>query len=606
MATAPPTINALPAPPDPNDRGTFNTRAYPWSVAQQTLATEANALAANVYINAQDAAAQAQLAADNAALTAADAVETAADRVQTAADRVATGQDAAAAEASRIAASKLNLGNKAAPPAADNQGDALLAGATYYDTTLTKWRVWTGAAWGDGISAVAGVSSIGGQAGAVSIKTINGASLLGAGDITLNTDAIRTPSNISPSAAATSIGETPTLTGSTYYSLYGIEMTAAQFQVSTAADFATTAVSTGDIAGTAVAYTLTAGVLATNTTYYWRARYKDAEGVYSAWSAATSFTTKADFNDYIAAPTATPAAFGDPLEGGFYAGMIWNELAQTASSTTIGAGSKTFTVSNMSGAPIVYGGQQLEVRSRANPANKMVGVVTSAKGTALTINVTSVGGAGTFTDWSIMSRYRVIVAPKSSGENTSIAYKNANDAAPAACGTLTEGRKATLAMVAAGTSTVYPAAHWCNNLNIAGKTDWYLPARDELELCWRNLKPTADANYTTADRPTAATPNYMNLGSYGDTAATHGLNNNTSPTGATYTSGDPAQVAAGKNFRTGEAEAFAYGSFVYWSASEYSATYAWVQAWNSSIPGFQGNGDKPNAYYVRAVRRSII
>jgi hypothetical protein len=89
--------------------------------------------------------------------------------VQTAADRAATGQDAAAAEASRIAASKLNLGNKAAPPAADNQGDALLAGATYYDTTLTKWRVWTGAAWGDGISAVAGVSSVNGMTGIVTL-----------------------------------------------------------------------------------------------------------------------------------------------------------------------------------------------------------------------------------------------------------------------------------------------------------------------------------------------------------------------------------------------------------------------------------------------------
>ena len=623
-ATAPPVITALPAPPDPNDRSTFNARAYPWSVAQQTLATEANAVASNVYANAQEAATQANLATTNGAAqvtlatnqagiatTKAGEASTSATAAAASATAALASQNAAAtsaadSEASRIAASKLNLGNKAEPPTVDNQGAALLAGATYYDTTLTKWRVWTGAAWGDGISAVAGVSSIGGQAGAVSIKTINGASLLGAGDITLSTDAIRAPSNISPAAAATSIGETPTLTGSTYYSLYGIAMTAAQFQVSTAADFATTAVSTGDIAGTAVAYTLTAGVLATNTTYYWRARYKDAEGVYSAWSAATSFTTKADFNDYIAAPTATPAAFGDPLEGGFYAGMIWNELAQTASSTTIGTGSKTFTVSDMSGAPIAYGGQQLEVRSRANPANKMVGVVTSAKGTALTINVTSVGGAGTFTDWSIMSRYRVIVAPKSSGENTSIAYKNANDAAPAACGTLTEGRKATLAMVAAGTSTVYPAAHWCNNLNIAGKTDWYLPARDELELCWRNLKPTADANYTTANRPAGATPNYMNLGSYGDTAATHGLNNNTSPTGAAYTSGDPAQVAAGKNFRTGEAEAFAYGSFNYWSASEYSAAVAWYQGCYSSDPGRQGDFPKASAYYVRAVRRSII
>ena len=66
-------------------------------------------------------------------------------------------------------ASKLNLGNKSAAPATDNQGAALLAGATYYDTTLDKWRVWTGVAWGDGISAISGVSSVNGLTGDVVI-----------------------------------------------------------------------------------------------------------------------------------------------------------------------------------------------------------------------------------------------------------------------------------------------------------------------------------------------------------------------------------------------------------------------------------------------------
>ena len=75
MATAPPSITALPTPPDPNDRATFNTRAYPWSVAQQTLATEANAVAANVYANATEAAAQAELATTNGAAQVALAAE---------------------------------------------------------------------------------------------------------------------------------------------------------------------------------------------------------------------------------------------------------------------------------------------------------------------------------------------------------------------------------------------------------------------------------------------------------------------------------------------------------------------------------------------------
>ena len=56
MSTAPPTISALPTPPDPNDRSTFNARAYPWSVAQQTLASEVGAVATNVYHNALAAA----------------------------------------------------------------------------------------------------------------------------------------------------------------------------------------------------------------------------------------------------------------------------------------------------------------------------------------------------------------------------------------------------------------------------------------------------------------------------------------------------------------------------------------------------------------------
>ena len=256
-------------------------------------------------------------------------------------------------------------------------------------------------------------------------------------------------------------------------------------------------------------------------------------------------------------------------------------------------------------APIVYAGQQLEVRSRVNPTNKMVGTVTGAAGTNLTINVTSIGGSGTFSDWSIMSRYRVIVAPKASGEHAGIALKDSNTALPTACQTLTEGFAATQAMRDADTSTVYPAAHWARNLNIGGRTDWYIPARDELELCWRNLKPVTNNNYTSADRPTGATFNYTNNGSYGDTANTHGTNNNSSPTGAAYTAGVPGQTAA-TAFRTGGAEAFEFGSVYYWSSSDYNASFAWLQFWFSSDPGFQNGSGKSISFRVRAVRRSVI
>lgn len=67
MPTNPPTITALPSPPDPNDRSSFNVRAYPWSVAQQTLATEVAAVAANVKENADEALAAAGVAGAKAA-----------------------------------------------------------------------------------------------------------------------------------------------------------------------------------------------------------------------------------------------------------------------------------------------------------------------------------------------------------------------------------------------------------------------------------------------------------------------------------------------------------------------------------------------------------
>ena len=285
--------------------------------------------------------------------------------------------------------------------------------------------------------------------------------------------------------------------------------------------------------------------------------------------------------------------------------MVWGQIAQSSTSIAIATGSKTFAVPDMTNAPIVYGGQTVEVRSRANPANKFIGTVTGAAGTNLTINVTSVGGSGTFSDWSIMSRYRVIVAPKASGERAGIALKNANTALPTACQTLTEGFAATQAMRDADTSAVYPAAHWARGLNIGGRTDWYIPALDELELCWRNLKPTTTANYVTADRPAAASFSYANNGSYGDTANTHGLNNNSAPPGATYTTSVPGQTAAAA-FRTGGAEAYEFGSTLYWSSSDYSATNAWCQLWHSSNPGFQRNLGKGYTIRVRAARRSII
>jgi len=99
--------------------------------------------------------------AADAIATAADAVQTGLDVVATAADAVQTGLDAAAAAASESAAlGSANsaaasfdlfddrfLGAKASDPTLDNDGNALVEGALYFNSTTDTSKVYNGTAW---------------------------------------------------------------------------------------------------------------------------------------------------------------------------------------------------------------------------------------------------------------------------------------------------------------------------------------------------------------------------------------------------------------------------------------------------------------------------
>ena len=311
----------------------------------------------------------------------------------------------------------------------------------------------------------------------------------------------------------------------------------------------------------------------------------------------------------IDTPAAAPS-FGAALEGGFYAGAIWDSVCAATGERTIGTGAHTFTVP--SGWLPLYAGQAIRVAPGPTNTDQvfMAGTVTSRTNTSLVVDITSVTGSGTFSTWVIAARWKVIVAPKNGGENASVMYKNANSAAPAACFTLTNGPAATDAMIAADTSTVYPLAHWAKSLRelnsgegLSGYTDWYIPARDELELLWRNLKPVTNNNYTTTDRYDAAA--YTCDANLDDLAATHGANRNSDPAGDAYTASVPAQTAV-TAFQSGGAEALTFGSVYYWSSSESSATNAWSQYYNTSDPGDQNNFNKTIYGRARACRRSIL
>jgi len=105
-----------------------------------------------------------------------------------------------------------------------------------------------------------------------------------------------------------------------------------------------------------------------------------------------------------------------------------------------------------------------------------------------------------------------------------------------------------------------------------------MPAKNELEVCYFNLKPTTASNSTSSVTNTNAVPSR----------------------GSNYTAGTPAQTVA-TDFQLGSTEAFAADT--YWCSTEYNTTSAWDQYF---INGAQNDGGKRNTEYVRAVRRVAV
>jgi len=113
-------------------------------------------------------------------------------------------------------------------------------------------------------------------------------------------------------------------------------------------------------------------------------------------------------------------------------------------------------------------------------------------------------------------------------------------------------------------------------LRIAGFDDWHIPARDQLELAYRNFKPTSEENwvYRNGDNPSSVPPGYP------------------------YTIHLPGQTPV-ELFREGGAEAF--DEAWYWTSTQYSASDAWSQYF------YDGVQDYSFMYYYGRVRafRSI-
>lgn len=197
------------------------------------------------------------------------------------------------------------------------------------------------------------------------------------------------------------------------------------------------------------------------------------------------------------------------------------------------------------------------------------------------------------------AKYALIVSPKSL-ESSSYVWKTTNDSGPTGVKTRWNGLGATAAMTAAGSN--YQAATYCSGLSypVDGGSAWYLPAMDELELLYRNLKPTTANNYTST---TSGGTGYF---PYGTTSVTSGFNPSSSPAGSTYSSTVPAQTSVTLFQDTG-AQFIATNTNGVWSSTEVQLSLAWGQGFGTVNTGLQFNQQKiQTGLRTRPVRRVII
>lgn len=179
--------------------------------------------------------------------------------------------------------------------------------------------------------------------------------------------------------------------------------------------------------------------------------------------------------------------------------------------------------------------------------------------------------------------HALIVAPRATGATgigytltTSLAWKTAGTTTAGTASSF-DGAANTAAMVTAGIGA-HPAANFCVGLSIDGFTDWYLPARYELDIAYFNLKPSTQANSTSWGTNIYAIPR---------------RNSN-------WTAAYPTQTAL-TAFST-STEAFVADA--HWSSTEVDADKAWYL---TLANGFQGlNISKTTGFRVRAFRRIAL
>lgn len=192
--------------------------------------------------------------------------------------------------------------------------------------------------------------------------------------------------------------------------------------------------------------------------------------------------------------------------------------------------------------------------------------------------------------------YAIFVEPLEGSATFSTEYFNGTPYQISGSNSPYNGRQNTQNMLLNYDINTLPAVKYCTDLTTNGFNDWHLPSVEELDICYRYLKPTTDQNFV----------NDPVLGQY----ASRSINQYSNPYGDQYTTNDPAQTSV-TEFKVGNSEAFDIGAGgdqrIYLSSSvtpiQETGFSIYVHTFHEGFPSLftQSNADD-RVCKVRAVR----
>ena len=181
------------------------------------------------------------------------------------------------------------------------------------------------------------------------------------------------------------------------------------------------------------------------------------------------------------------------------------------------------------------------------------------------IDTTQPGAITASDQYQTGQRYLLIVAPKSLEiSDRSIAWRTTRRGTNLSAQTRWNGLEAQEAYA----YSEFPAFNYCYDLPYPndGGSRWYVPAMDELELCYRNLKPSTNDNLYLVSNVNGDFPSFSE-------GLPSGQNPSSDPQGTAYTATVPGQTPV-TNFQYNQPEYF--GSSEYWTSTWCDDSNTWT------------------------------